>query len=69
MIINNLTRLVLQIVCTLSAKWAVRRANWFSRHRRLQMVVDTVATALIHYAIFHTDTVIAVLNELLRWLL
>lgn len=55
--------MALQIVCTLSAKWAVCRANWFSRHRRLQMVVDTVATAFIHYAIFQTDTVIAVLNE------
>lgn len=68
MIIIIFTKLVLQVVGSFSAKWAVRRANWLSRNRRLQKVIDRAISVVIHYAIFHTDTVVAVLQEVLRWL-
>lgn len=68
MIFVIFTKLVLQVVCSFSAKWAVRRANWLSRNRRLQMVIDKAIYAVIHYAIFHTDTVVTMLQEVLRWL-
>lgn len=65
---NIIMMLALQVVCSFSAKWAVRRANWLSHNRRLQEVIDRAIYAVIHYAIFHTDTVVAVLQEFWRWL-
>lgn len=62
------TKLVLQVVGSFSAKWAVRRANWLSRNRRLQKVIDRAISVVIHYDIFHTDTVVTMLQEVLRWL-
>ena len=64
MIFVIFTKLVLQVVCSFSAKWAVRRANWLS----LQMVIEKAIYAFIHYAILHIDTVVTMLQEVLRWL-